>query len=102
MRAESKTSAIPPLVRPSERNMHQLEFNTHHVNRPLTRVRLLKRPATQKRIRSVVTLHSESGLRLVLSVLVPGPAAVGPGVLGEDLLDQQREAVLLSQEVEVL
>lgn len=50
----------------------------------------------------MVTLHSELALGLVLSGLVPGPAAVGPGVLGENLLDQQSAAVLLLEKVEVL
>lgn len=48
------------------------------------------------------TLHSEPGLGLVLSILVPGLAAVGPGVLGENLMDQQSAAGSLSEELEVL
>lgn len=40
----------------------------------------------------VVTLYSELALGLVLSVVVPGLAAVGPSVFRENL-DQQSAAV---------
>ncbi len=50
----------------------------------------------------VVTLHSKPALGVVLPILVPGPAAVGPSVLWENLLDQQSAAVLLPEEVKVL
>lgn len=49
-----------------------------------------------------VTLHSQSTLGGVCSMLVPGLTAVDPSVLRKNLLDQQGAPVLRPEEVEVL